>query len=363
MAMLTNRAAFDPTLPLERARTIPSEWYTDAAVAAVEARSVFRATWQAVGRLDQLTDRGSFLTADLAGLPVLVVRDNEGTLRAFHNVCRHRGAVLAAEATGKLSRLRCRYHGWTYDLTGRLRGAPEFDGVADFCKEDQGLPPVHVDTWGPVVWVHAGTPQESLHDYLRPLPEQTAALGLDALRFVQRREFSLACNWKVFVDNYLDGGYHVNTVHPELASVLNYADYRTDIHEFSSVQSSPLQPPDDPALRSLRTGNRAYYWWVYPNVMLNIYQGVMDTNLVLPCGPDRCRVIFDYYFARPDGQDRQRFEAESIALADRIQEQDIGICEEVQRGLASGSFASGRYCVKREAGVYHFHQLLARQLS
>ena len=133
---------FDPDRPLDRAETIPSSWYFDKDVFELERRTVFGDTWQVVGRADQVAQPGSYFTADVAGEPILVVRDEEGVLRAFYNVCRHRAARLATESQGRVRKLRCRYHGWTYDLSGRLRGTPEFDGVANFCRDDNGLVPV-----------------------------------------------------------------------------------------------------------------------------------------------------------------------------------------------------------------------------
>ena len=359
--------AFDPTLPLERAHTIPSRWYSDAAIYAAECRTVFAGIWQMAGPVDQVAEPGSFLTTDIAGEPIVVVRGQDGVLRAFFNVCRHRAARVLEEACGKVSRLRCRYHGWTYDLAGRLRGTPEFDGVAEFRREEQGLVGLAVDTWGPLVWVRQDDKGPALAEFLAPLRERTGGLGLDRLRFVERREYVVACNWKVFVDNFLDGGYHVNSVHPTLAGVLDYANYRTEIAGQTSVQSSPLRRPDpkSPAASAanLRTGDMAYYWWVFPNFMLNAYQGTMDTNLVLPLGPDRCRVVFDFYFSASEGPEAKERIAESIALAHQIQLEDAAICEEVQRGLASRSYQTGRFSVRREAAGYHFHQLLARALQ
>ncbi len=355
---------FDPGLPLARARTIPAAWYFDPEVYAAEVRAVFGGTWQAAGRLDQLAAAGSFATTEVAGEPLVLVRDGAGTLRAFFNVCRHRAARVVNEPCGRASRLRCRYHGWTYDLAGRLRGTPEFEGVADFCREDEGLAELDVDTWGPLAWVRPrGQGADHLADFLAPLPERTAGLGLERLHLVERREYQLNCNWKVFVDNYLDGGYHVNTVHPGLAGVLDYARYRTEIFGTASLQSSPLAggDPADPTGR-VRTGDMAYYWWVFPNFMMNVYRDVMDTNLVLPLGPDRCRVVFDFYFAHTEGAAARQFIAESIAVADRIQQEDAGICEEVQKGLGSRSYDTGRFSVRREAAGYHFHCLLARRL-
>ncbi|HEX4592573.1 MAG TPA: SRPBCC family protein, partial [Gemmataceae bacterium] len=349
--------AFDPTLPLARAHTIPSSWYFDAELADLERRTVF-AGWQAVGRCDQLAQPGSYLTAEVAGEPVAVVRDEAGVLRAFHNVCRHRAAPVLTEPCGQATKLRCRYHGWTYDLAGRLRGAPEFDGVADFCRDDFGLTPMIADTWGPTVWVHPQSAALRLADFLHPLPERAEPGGIAQLKWHARRTYDLACNWKVYVDNFLDGGYHVNSVHPGLAGVLDYGHYRTELHASASVQIAPLRPAD--AVEGVvRLGDTAYYWWVFPNFMVNLYAGVMDTNLVLPLGPEGCRVVFDFYFA----EDTQaEFVEQSVAVAEQVQKEDIGICEEVQRGLRSRAFTTGRFSVRRENGGYHFHQLLARAL-
>jgi choline monooxygenase len=354
--------AFDDTLPLARARTIPSDWYFDPELYALECRRVFGATWQVAGRVDQLAEPGSFVTAEIAGAPVIVLRDEQGTLRAFHNVCRHRAARVLTAPCGKATKLRCRYHGWTYDLTGRLRGTPEFDGVLDFSKEDAGLAPLAVDTWGPLVFVHAGQPRHSLADSLAPLPERTSGLGLEGFRFVARREYEIACNWKVFIDNFQDGGYHVNTIHPALAGALDYAHYRTENAGNTSVQISPLRRSDDATVERVRAGDNAYYWWVFPNLMINLYRGVMDTNLALPLGPGRCKVMFDFYFAETDGPAAQQFIADSIAVAHQVQLEDLAICEDVQRGLQSPAYDTGRFCVKRESGGYHFHRLLAQQL-
>ncbi len=354
--------AFDATLPLAKARTIPSAWYFDPEIYALECHNVFGNTWQYVGRSELVKAPGTFLTVEVAGQPILVVRDEKRSLRAFHNACRHRAAQVINEPCGHATKLRCRYHGWTYDLAGRLRGTPEFDGVEEFRKEDQGLPPMAVETWGPFVFVHQGTPKQRLTEFLAPFPDMTRDLSLDSLRFFDRREYELQCNWKVFVDNYQDGGYHVNTVHPGLAGALDYSKYRTELHEHNTVQISPLKPSDDPAVAKVRTGTHAYYWWLFPNLMVNVYQGVMDTNWVLPLGPDRCRVIFDFYFTDVGSDAAKQYNAESIAVAHQVQLEDWGVCEEVQRGLKSRSYDTGRFSVKREAGGYYFHQLLARTL-
>lgn len=353
----TMLAAFDDSLPLAAARTIPASWYVSPMIADVERDTAFGRCWIVVGRGDQVAAPGAFVTAEIAGVPVLVMRGTDGVLRAFLNVCRHRAAPLLTEPCGHTTKLRCRYHGWTYDLAGQLRGVPEFDGVEQFRREGNGLIELAVASWGPLVAVCRSLPQHPFHEQLAPLSAR-ATCAFAGLQFGGRREYELRCNWKVFVDNYLDGGYHVNTVHPGLAKLLDYTHYRTEVFATTSVQSSPLQGNDD----STRPGKLAEYWYVFPNLMLNIYDGVADVNVVLPLGTERCRVVFDFYFA-PDGLPAlESFRAKSIATAHEIQLEDAGICEEVQRGLASGVFSTGRFSVKRENAAYHFHQLLARTL-
>jgi len=354
-------SGFDSTRPLETARTIPNAWYTDSRMVPLERERVFAKSWQAVGRTEQVRDRGAFLTADVAGEPILVVRDSDGILRGFYNVCRHRAAPIETAPCGIVDKLRCRYHGWTYDLAGRLRGTPEFEGVQDFAKEDHGLVPLGgVTEWGPFVWVHLERPTQSIEQFLDPLPAFVEARKpFEKLKFAERRTYDIACNWKVYVDNYLDGGYHVNSVHPALAGVLDYRDYRTTVHGFTSLQSSPLKPGDGTAGLT-RTGDVASYWWAWPNFMINVYDGVMDTNLVLPLGPDRCRVVFDFYFVEGIAES---FIRDSIAVAEQVQLEDVGVCEEVQRGLNSRSYSVGRFSVKREIAGYHFHKLLGEELQ
>lgn len=351
---------FDPTLPLERARTIPANWYFNPLLAERERTSVFCRTWQVVGRADQVAKPGDYFTITLAGEPLVILRSDDNVLRGFYNVCRHRAAPILNEPCGHADKLRCRYHGWTYDLQGALRGTPEFEGVEDFAKEHNGLVPITVATHGPLVGVCLSTPGQSFEEYLSPLPEWAAAgKWFDGLVFHARREYDLACNWKVYVDNYLDGGYHVNTVHPALAGVLEYRDYTTTTHGKTALQASPLKASSGEAGRT-RTGNLAAYWWVFPNFMLNLYRGVMDTNLVLPLGPERCRVVFDFYF---DASATEAFKNESIVVADRVQAEDVQISEEVQRGLHSRSYSTGRFSKKRENAGYYFHRLLAQTLS
>jgi len=353
---------FDDAAPLAQASTIPADWYTDGRIAALERRTVWSRTWQLVGRTEQVAEPGEFVTAEVAGEPVVVVRGADGVLRGFFNVCRHHAAAVMTAPCGKVDRLRCPYHGWTYDLAGQLRGVPEFDGVAGFDRQATGLVPLGVATWEGFVFVHLDPDPLPLDRFLGELVGQVAPLGLGQLAFCERREYTLSCNWKVFVDNYLDGGYHVPHLHKSLSSVLTYADYTIENFERFCLQSSPIEDHGaaDPTTSAVRKG-RALYYWIYPNLMLNWYAGHLDTNLVVPLGVDRTRVVFEFFF---DDVSEARREAnrQSIAVSERIQHEDVAICESVQRGLGSRAYRAGRLSVRREAGENLFHKLLARDL-
>jgi choline monooxygenase len=352
-------AQFDDTAPLERAWTIPGDWYTDPRIEALERRTVWSRTWQLVGRVEQVREPGQFVTATVAGEPIVVVRGGDGELRGFFNVCRHHAAAVMTAPCGKVDRMRCPYHGWTYDLTGRLRGVPEFDGVQDFDRDATGLVPLAVATWEHFVFVHLDPDPLPIETYLGPLVAQVAPLGLGTLQFCERREYELNCNWKVFVDNYLDGGYHVPHLHQGLSSILEYTDYTIENFERFCLQSSPIDTTKGEAMTASVRKGRALYYWVYPNLMLNWYEGYLDTNLVIPLGIDRVKVIFDFYFDDLSATERNR---KSMDVSERIQDEDHAICESVQRGLSSRAYRAGRLSVRREAGENLFHKLLAKDL-
>ena len=355
-------ALYDADASLAEAATIPASWYTDSAMAALERDRVFAATWQAVGNVEQVVNCGDFFTTEVAGEPLLVVRDAGGELRAFYNVCRHHAAAVATAECGHAQSFRCPYHGWNYGLDGSLKGMPEFAGVCNFRREDNGLVPVAVEIWENLVFVNLTPKLEPLKAFLGDMAGRVAPLGLASLRYHSRKEYTLNCNWKVYVDNYLDGGYHVPHLHKGLNSVLDYTHYTIENGEHYCLQSSPMVSSEEHAdVAETRKGDRAWYYWLYPNFMINVYEGVMDTNRVVPLGTDRCRVIFDFYFA-DISPEREAYNLASIATSDTVQDEDVAICESVQRGLGSRAYGAGRLSVRREAGEHLFHRLLARSL-
>ena len=356
-------ATYNANASLAEASTIPAPWYVDSRIAELEDKAVFSKTWQMVGRIEQVEKPGQFVTASVAGEPIVVVRGNDGVLRGFYNVCRHHAAAVVTEPCGQASILHCPYHGWNYGLDGSLKGMPEFDGVKNFERQQNGLVPVKAETWEKFVFVNLDPEAVPLRDFLGGLVKRVAPLGVSKLHYFDTRVYDIHCNWKVFVDNFLDGGYHVPHLHKGLSSVLDYKEYTIENEDRYCLQSSPMvASSEDAATGATRKGDRAWYFWQYPNLMINCYEGYMDTNLVLPVDVDHCRVIFDFYFADVSEAHRE-YNQQSVAVGLRVQDEDLGICEAVQRGLKSRAYGAGRLSVRREAGEHLFHRLLAADLK
>ncbi len=356
-------ARFDPDLPLERASSPPSSWYTDPAFHALEQRAVFGRRWLFVCRSDQVAGPGSWASGCYGGMPWVVARDADGVLRAFHNVCRHRGAEVV-KGDGDGDSLVCRYHGWTYRLDGRLRSAPRMGAMEGFDRDLMSLPPMQVTEWGPLVLINADLHARPFLADFAELDGMLAPTGWDGLVFGSRKVWDVGCNWKVFADNYLDGGYHIPHMHPTLDAQLDMSSYRTELHEWFSVQTSRPGADDDPrALVDVgaRMGDGPLYAYAYPSLMINRYGPVLDTNLVVPLAADRCRVIFDFWFD-PSVADQPEFIANSLEQSDLTQREDIDVSESVQLGTASVSYDRGRYASAWEKGIHHFHRLLAADL-
>ena len=355
---------YHPADLLEKASTIPAPWYRDSRIAELERTSVFSSGWQVVGRVDQVQESGQFLTADLVGEPVVVVRGGDAQLRAFYNVCRHHAAAVVTEPQGCAKQFRCPYHGWTYGIDGSLKGMVEFDGVCNFDRANNGLVPIRLDNWENFVFVNLNNDALPLRSFLGAVPDLVAPLELTKkLHFFDRRVYTLHCNWKVYVDNYLDGGYHVPHAHKGLSGVIEYTKYTIENFERACLQSSPLSSETgaEEGVAATRQG-RAFYLWIYPNFMINAYEGVMDTNLVLPLGVDKCAVVFDYYFA-DTSHAAETHNQESIKVSEQVQDEDMAICDAVQRGLHSRAYVAGRLSVRREAGEHLFHRLLYADLT
>src|SRR5918994_4174533 len=360
-----------PTTPLSRAATLPSRYYLDAEVLEREKERVFGRTWQLVARAEDLARVGDFVPVTVLDEPIVFTHGTDGELRAFYNVCRHRAGQVAL-TKGNRKSLQCRYHGWTYGLDGTLRACPEMEETEDFRKADFGLQAIRVERWGPFVFVNLDPSASPLAEMMGAIPAEVAAAGYDVdnMRLVERRDYIIDCNWKVYVDNYLEG-YPLPIAHPQLYRELDYDSYRVEEFRYYSKQHAPireLKPGEELGRdrRYLRTPDGeedALYYWMFPNTMFNIYQDNMSSNVILPLGPDRTLTIFEWFFAEPGTAAGWESMQQAIAFSDEIQQEDIVICEQVQRGLRSRAYDSGRFSAKRENGVYHFQNLVREFLG
>ena len=360
---MTNRT-YNFEKRLAFASTPPNDWYTDPAHLKKEKERIFYRTWQLVGRAGLVARAGEFFTTAVCDEPVIVVRNNDGRLRAFSNVCRHRAGPVAV-GFGQRKSFQCRYHGWTYALDGKLTGTPEFDGVECWSKDENRLPEFRVEVWGNLVFVN-------LDRNCAPLYETFAGVAAllegrhewEKMPLAARKEWHVDCNWKVYVDNYLEG-YHIPIVHPSLNREIDYTEYITETARFHSVQYSPLKNSESARISrgSTASDSTVLYIWIFPNLMLNIYPDNYSTNLIVPLGTERTLTVFEWYFKEPERAETQEALRRTIEFSDEIQREDIFICEAVQRGLRSSNYRSGRYSVKRENGVHHFHGLLAEFLE
>lgn len=360
-------------VPLARAETIPSAWYVEPRFHELDREAVFARSWQMVAHAGQLREPGDHVIGMVAGNPIIVVLGKDRALRAFYNVCRHRGGPLAVK-DGRTDMLQCKYHGWTYQLDGMLRGVPHFNRTELFDKKDYGLIPVEQAEWEGLIFVNLeksergtlgkselGTRNAELPDAELPTLEavfagirERVAWPLSSLKFARRVEYEVRCNWKVYVDNFQEG-YHVPHVHPDLWKLYDFEKYHTETCDWYTLQVGPLT--EEKTLYS-EGGGEALYYQVFPNFMLNVLPGRLQTNLVEPLAADRCRVTFHYFYDDVESPAARKKIEEDLAYSDHVQREDIEICERVQLGLSSRVYDRGRFSVEFEAGVHHFQGLI-----
>jgi choline monooxygenase len=375
--MLTKPLSVDMNEQIECAQTLASRFYVDPAILEIEKARIFRRTWQLVGTLRQncggvngvkrtIADPESYFTVEVAGEPLVIVRDKPGILRAFSNVCRHRAGPIA-QGSGCKNVFRCGYHGWTYTLDGRLIGTPDVEGVEFFDRSQMSMVPVRVEVWEQFIFVNFDAGAQPLSAFLGEIPKQARGFDFSNLHLVERRDYLINCNWKVYVDNYLEG-YHIPIAHPGLMREIDYSQYRTETFRFYSQQFAPIRAmkPEDTGERSYAPGvaiQEASYFWIFPNLMLNIYPDNISTNVIIPISHDKTLTIFEWFFHHPDSPAVRERVKKAVSFSDEVQQEDIALCESVQRGLRSSTYDRGRYSVKRENGVHHFHMLLGEFLG
>ncbi|MDA8017263.1 MAG: aromatic ring-hydroxylating dioxygenase subunit alpha [Thermoanaerobaculia bacterium] len=353
---------------IHRAATLPSEAYSDEALYRRGLEKVFARSWQFLGDEDLVKTPSSVCPVTLLegslDEPLVLSRDGGDEVRLLSNVCTHRG-MLVAEHAGHVRHLRCRYHGRRFGLDGTCRHMPEFDDVEGFPAQSDHLRCLDFERWGRLLFgsLGAAAPFDEVFGDVR---RRLGWLPLHEFTFdpARSRDYVVRCHWALYVDNFLEG-FHIPFVHSGLDQVLDYGEYVSELFPWSNLQLGidaaggegeifdlPADSPD--------AGRRvaAYYWWIFPNTMLNFYPWGLSVNVVRPLGVDRTRVSFLSYVWRPE-----LVEHGAGAFLDRVEREDEEVVEAVQRGVRSRLYDRGRYSPRREPGVHHFHRLLARELT
>jgi choline monooxygenase len=358
--------------PLANATTLPAAWYAAPDHHAREIDAVFRRGWSCVGIVDDVGEPGSYAAVDVGGLPVLLIRDLDGDLRGFLNVCRHRGAPLA-DGCGHARALSCPYHAWVYRLDGSLARAIGMEDVAELRPEELALHPVSVAAWGRFVFVH---PDPAAPEFdLGPLGPAIDPFPAQEYELEVREEHVRAFNWKVLVENYSEN-FHTPFVHPEL--IVDGWEYPivTD-GPISLAWDRPLAPrnaaeralqadPCGPGWESIASNQiddvfiAGVYFTVFPNLLVSVFPRYLSALLLTPLGPTSTRVRAFRGWTPDVAADRRAADLEASRV---VAAQDLDICEQVQRGYTAGVDTNGRLSVRHERGVHHVHQLLRAALD
>ncbi len=329
--------------------TLPASWYRDATVYERERHAVFAREWLWFAHASELASPGQYVAREYAGWRLLVVRAPDGELRGFHNVCRHRAGPLVDDGAGQCGNLVCRYHGWAYDFDGAFRSARDFGAGDDFDPSEFGLWRVRVDTWANQVFVNLALDAPALVDDLAAVFAEAAPFAIADMTFTQRLEHRLACNWKTYADNYLEG-YHIPLVHPELNREVDAKRYRVETGDRYCKHVAPTRG------EAVTSGLWAFRW---PNLCLNVYPSAINVEVIVPSGPRTCTVLYNYCFVDPDDPSN----ADVVKISCDLMAEDQAIAQAVQRNLEAGQYDTGRLSPKHEGGVAQFQSLVRSALE
>jgi choline monooxygenase len=360
-------AARELSESLRAGATLPASWYTAESVYRQEMWAIFRRYWQYACRTDEVAHPGDYLACRAGPVPVVVVRKLNNEIAAFVNVCRHRGAEIVLDGSrGNRNTLQCHYHAWTWGLDGRLRAAPGAEDEPCFCSEQFSLTPLAVGLLGPFIFVRPDPQAPGWDETIGELPRALWASPspLAALQFRERRTYEMRANWKIVVENFLEC-YHCAVAHKGFANLIDLNEYTVTPHRYSSTQRGPLKSSaktreDAACFLKEGGGQEGIYNYVWPNFMVNLYpgHGNASTNIIVPVAPDRTLAVYDFYF-----EEGMQEAAAMVDFIDQVQQEDVILCESVQRGLSSGFCEQGRLMMQYEQGIQHFERLVFEALT
>jgi len=338
------------------ARTLPGRYYTAPDIFADEQERLFAHHWISVGREAALTEPGRYVLADIGGESIIVLRDQSSELRAYHNVCRHRGTRLCEAVEGRLSEtIQCPYHAWTYALDGRLIGAPHMHEVEGFDKKDYPLHAVAIDVWEGFLFVNLDRRIPPLAQWLRPVGDRFTRYQLGTLRTVRRIVYDVQANWKLVLQNYNEC-LHCPTIHPELSTKLPYTSGANDLIEgpflggYMEIKAPHVSATLTGRACALPLGalsdddrRRAFYYALFPTMMLSLHPDYAVFYTVWPRTPGSSRVVCEW-MVHPDAPGAPGYNiADAEEFWDRTNRQDWHICEQSQLGIGSRAYVPGPY--------------------
>ena len=355
----------EPTLrPLPDAWQLPPRAFTDEAVAAWELEHLFLGGWACAGHAGALDGRGAFLTRELGGESVLVVAGDDGAPRAFHNVCRHRGARLLDEPEGRVRRLQCPYHAWSYGFDGALRNAPGTDTIEGFEPSCFGLTPVRAEVLHGLVFVDLSGEAAPLAEHVGALEERLAGHRLGTLRRAAAITYDVAANWKAIVQNYSEC-LHCPGVHPELNRLTHYLS-GVD-HEGPGAWCGGAMTLNEGVATMGRGGGwpaiagaderAVLYYALLPNALISLHPDYAMLHTLWPRGAGRTEIGCEWFF-EPETMALEGFDpAGAVDFWDTVNRQDWRVCELAQKGVGSRGFSRGRYTVN-EHTVHRFDRMV-----
>jgi len=367
LAMTSRPPGFDDFIEIDadirRASTLPARFYADPRAHALFRERVFARSWHLVGDATRLRDGGFasplVLLEGCLDEPLVLTRDESGSIHCLSNVCTHRGNIVVEEACAA-RHLRCRYHGRRFALDGAFSFMPEFETVAGFPSKSDDLPRLPLAQWGPFLFSGVD-PAIPFDDWIAPLRTRLEGIPIETLALdpAASRDYQVGANWALYCDNYLEG-FHIPYVHPDLAKALDVKEYATELFPYASLQIGIAAPGemtfDLPASHpDAGRGVAAYYFWLFPNMMFNVYPWGVSINIVMPRGADATRVAYLTYVSDPAKRGRG-----AGGDLDKVEMEDEAVVESVQRGVRSRLYDRGRYSPTQETAVHHFHRLLAR---
>ena len=334
------------------AKSLSQEYFVSPELFADEQHQVFSKAWLLVGHQSQIPDAGDFFLATVAKESLIVVRDQQSQVRAFYNVCRHRGSRLKEEACGHSSAIQCPYHAWTYALDGRLIGAPHMDDVPGFEKADYSLPPANLGIWEGFIFVNLKKNPEPLEKWFAPLRGKFSHWNNPILQPAKRIEYEVRANWKLMFENYSEC-YHCPGVHPQLQKISPYDSAENDLREgpflggFMKINPGKSLTMSGNACAAfvgkIEDLQRVFYYAIFPNMLLSLHPEYVMVHQLWPQSPDRTLILCDWFF-HPDAFRHPTFNPDdAIEFWDTTNRQDWHVCELSQQGIASRAYRPGPF--------------------